>query len=251
MKSIIFLTFSLLLTFSTEAQVRIVNNIINTAASGSSAFMDGSSNTATNSTTNQGKGLLFPRTNLTTFTAFGGSGIGVPNNYPGRYDGFIVYNTATSGVAGVGATEGTLSKGFWYYDNPTAVGGAPIPTLVNAGTWRPLDTDTRGETVITSNVINESTTIINGVAEKVVIVPGTANGTTTELVLNAAAITSGGPLSVTRLREAKIYLGNDLLMIASGDYDNGTNTLVTGDGMVNKLLRDEGADAYTVELYFE
>ena len=247
----IYTLLALAFIFSASAQVRIVNSALNTAAVQSSAFMDGSSNTTTNASTNQGKGIVFPRVDLTTFTAFGGSGIGVPNNYPGRYDGFIVYNIAETGVAGVGSTDGTLTKGFWYYDNPTATGGAPNPALVNVGTWRPLVGGSDSKSEVVSNTINNTTTVINGVPEKVVLVPATANGTTTELVLNAGAIISGGPLNVTKLREAKVYLGNDLLMIASGDYDNATNTLVTGDGMVNKLLRDEGADAYLVELYFE
>jgi predicted secreted protein len=250
MKNIIYI-ICFFLTISLSAQIRIANSTINSSAAASSGFIDGSSSTALNSTTNQGKGIVFPGVDLTTFTAFGGAGIGIPNNYPGRYDGFIVYNIAETGVAGVGSTDGTLTKGFWYYDNPTATGGAPNPALVNVGTWRPLVGGSDSKSEVVSNTINNTTTVINGVPEKVVLVPATANGTTTELVLNAGAIISGGPLNVTKLREAKVYLGNDLLMIASGDYDNATNTLVTGDGMVNKLLRDEGADAYLVELYFE
>jgi hypothetical protein len=42
----------------------------------------------------------------------------------------IVYNTATSGTAGVGSTQGTLSPGFWYYENKSATN--------TGGTWKPL-----------------------------------------------------------------------------------------------------------------
>ena len=114
-------------------QVRMVNGNQLAAALNSSAFFDASSDNANNISTTQGKGLLYPRTDLTQFTTFGGvSGNGnnpPAGNYPTRYDGFIVYNTANSGVAGVGATEGTLCRGFWYYDNPT--------TTLSGGTWRP------------------------------------------------------------------------------------------------------------------
>lgn len=113
-----------------KAQVRIVNSTTNSAIANSSSFIDASSNSILNSTTNEGKGLLFPRTDLTVFTAFGGSPIGTPASFPYYYDGLIVYNTATSGVAGVGSTQGTLTAGYWYYDNKSGT--------VNGGTWKLL-----------------------------------------------------------------------------------------------------------------
>jgi hypothetical protein len=42
----------------------------------------------------------------------------------------VVYNIATSGVAGVGTTIGTLTPGYWYYDNKTL--------STTGGTWKPL-----------------------------------------------------------------------------------------------------------------
>ncbi|WP_042721685.1 tail fiber domain-containing protein [Flavobacterium sp. B17] len=113
-----------------KAQVRIVNSTTNSAIANSSSFIDASSNSILNSTTNEGKGLLFPRTDLTLFTAFGGSPIGTPASFPYYYDGLIVYNTATSGVAGVGSTQGTLTAGYWYYDNKSGT--------INGGTWKLL-----------------------------------------------------------------------------------------------------------------
>ncbi|RNA63288.1 hypothetical protein D1631_15820 [Chryseobacterium nematophagum] len=115
-------------------QVRISNSILNTVAPNSSAFIDASSNPEYNLSTNVGKGLLYPRTDLTTFMAFSGLPVGIPNSYPTYYDGFMLFNTATSGVAGVGATEGTLCRGFWYYDNPSS-------SSVTGGTWRPFRPD--------------------------------------------------------------------------------------------------------------
>lgn len=111
-------------------QVRIANSNNNQAAQNSSAFIDASSNTTFNGSTNVGKGLLFPRTDLTQFNAFGGTPIGIPNSYPYYYDGLVVYNTANSGVAGIGSTEGTLNPGYWFYENKTKT--------VAGGTWRPL-----------------------------------------------------------------------------------------------------------------
>lgn len=115
------------------AQVRIVDDPSNTGAMNSSAFLDASSHPGRNSSTNLGKGLLFPRTDLTAFV-FEGTRIGTPNSYPTYFDGFIVYNTATSGTAAMGTTEGgALFEGLWYYENKT--------TDIDTGTWKPVGFD--------------------------------------------------------------------------------------------------------------
>ncbi|WP_346985885.1 tail fiber domain-containing protein [Chryseobacterium sp. POE27] len=131
-----------------KAQVRIVNSTTNSAISNSSSFIDASSNTITNTTSNEGKGLLFPRTDLTVFTTFGGSPIGTPASFPYYYDGLIVYNTATSGVAGVGSTQGTLTAGYWYYDNKSGA--------INGGTWKPVSPVSSSYTGSTSVTLNGS-----------------------------------------------------------------------------------------------
>jgi len=247
MKKLIYIS-SIFLTFASFAQVAN-NGPTPTTASATSAFINASVSTfqslngfSQDGTGNNGKSLVFPRTDLTQFTFATFS----PGDFPSNFDAAIVYNngTGTTPASGSGVGNQPVTPGFYYFSNP----GSSFNT--NSGQWLPFDNGST-RTDVVNNTVNNTNTIINGVPEKVVIVPGTANGTTTELVPNAGAIISGGPLNVTKLREAKVYLGNDLLMIASGDYTNATNTLVTGDGMVNKLLRDEGADAYLVELYFE
>ncbi|RNA60797.1 hypothetical protein D1631_02025 [Chryseobacterium nematophagum] len=121
---------SLILGSYFYGQIRISNSTAVSSAANSSAFIDASSNPSYNGTTNIGKGLLFPRTDLTAFATFSQGPFGIGNNYPTYYDGFIVFNTADSGVAGVGATEGTLCRGYWYYDNPS--------NTINGGTWKPV-----------------------------------------------------------------------------------------------------------------
>ncbi|RNA61585.1 hypothetical protein D1631_06410 [Chryseobacterium nematophagum] len=138
LKKILPVVFLLLVSYF-YGQVRIANSILNTVAFNSSAFIDASSNPEYNlpANPNIGKGLLYPRTDLRTFTAFSGLPVGIPNSYPSYYDGLMVFNTATSGVAGVGNTEGTLCRGYWYYDNPQVSG----TTISTTGTWRPLRPD--------------------------------------------------------------------------------------------------------------
>ena len=117
----------LMATMLSFGQVRIVNSVNNTAAQRSSAFIDASSTEYLNATANEGKGLLYPRTDLTTFT-FSGAPFGLPSNYPTYYDGFVVYNTASSGVALAGGTQGgALFEGFWYYKNKS--------NTIDGGTW--------------------------------------------------------------------------------------------------------------------
>ena len=211
MKNILYIIiafFSLL----ASGQVRIVNSTTNVIATNSSAFIDGSSNTTTNATTNIGKGVLYPRVDLTTFTSFGGTGVGLPNNYPGRYDGLVVYNTAVGGVAGVGATEGTLTKGFWYYDNPTAAGGSPNNTLTNAGTWKPVGAVS---TVKTKTI---DTFVLNSASA--------------ELNLNSVF-----PETVTEYLGAKIYnAAGDLVIEATSDFNRTSKLLTVGTGMLYQAL---------------
>ena len=121
----IYLVF-LMATMLGFGQVRIVNSVNNIPAPRSSAFIDATSIDYLNATANVGKGLLYPRTDLTTFT-FSGGAFGTPGNYPTYYDGFVVYNTASGGKANQGTTEGTLSEGFWYYKNKS--------NTIDGGTW--------------------------------------------------------------------------------------------------------------------
>ncbi|RNA61549.1 hypothetical protein D1631_06195 [Chryseobacterium nematophagum] len=153
---------ALLLVSCFYGQVRIANSATNQAAINSSAFIDASSNTTFNQSPTVGKGLLYPRTDLTVFNGFSGVPVGTPNSYPYNYDGFMVFNTAASGTAGVGATEGTLCRGFWYYDNPS--------TNLTGGTWKPLRPDVCSPTTppvitgLTCSGATDAGTLTEGIA---------------------------------------------------------------------------------------
>lgn len=101
------------------AQVKM-NNQISSTLGGESVFMDASSFPQSN---NLGKGLGFPRVNLTTFTFVtqGASAL----KFPTGYDGMIVYNTATGMTPASGAGVQTMVRpGFYYFRNPGTVTGA-------------------------------------------------------------------------------------------------------------------------------
>ncbi|MGH1519216.1 hypothetical protein [Chryseobacterium sp. JK1] len=189
--AVILMTAGASLTF---AQVRIVNNTSNTAVNNMSAFIDASSNSTANGTSNVGKGLIFPRTDLTTFTAFSGAPAGIATSFPTRFDGMVVYNTATSGVAGVGTTQGTLSPGYWYYDNKS--------TTVAGGTWKPLATAAVDPKVTIGTTETATNTIITTPTgtKQLYTIKGTFTASGTSTAVNIPA-----PTGMTTMYGITIY----------------------------------------------
>jgi hypothetical protein len=241
MKKLIYIS-SIFLTFASFAQVANNGSTQNTA-SATSAFINASVSTfqslngfSQDGTGNNGKSLVFPRTDLTQFTFATFS----PGDFPSNFDAAIVYNsgTGTTPASGSGVGNQPVTPGFYYFSNP----GSSFNT--NSGQWLPFDNGST-RTDVVNNTVNNTNTIINGVPENVVRLDGTTGGTRTEITLDPAVISAG---TVAELREARIYdQTGKLLMIASSDYDATTNIMTTGDGMVNKLLP---AGTYTVELFF-
>ncbi|MFZ4928309.1 hypothetical protein [Chryseobacterium sp. Mn2064] len=142
------------------AQIRTVNSDTVGNAPNSSAFIDVTSNPAINGNPNLGKGLLFPQTDLSLFTTFGGAPFGLPTNYATYYDGMIVYNTKDGGKAGVGTTQGELKPGFWYYENKSK--------NVNGGTWKQISSPTTNQLTLTGNSLIST---VNGVASNSITLP--------------------------------------------------------------------------------
>ncbi|AZA48841.1 hypothetical protein EG346_11935 [Chryseobacterium carnipullorum] len=120
-------------TSSTFAQIRS-NNAVSSTVGGQSVFLDASANGFSGST-NSGKGLAFPRTNLTTFT-FVTPTTGALN-FPTGYDGMIVYNSGTGNTPGTGSGVGAqaVTPGFYYFSNPTA---GPGNYTTAGGRWLPI-----------------------------------------------------------------------------------------------------------------
>ena len=133
MKVLYTLLCLLFLSVAGIAQIR-TNQPVGGNISSSSAFLDASSSSIWNNSTNYnlGRGLLFPRVDLTKFSSMAYAGSILPSNYPTRFDGMVVYNS-TTGTAALGGTS--VFPGFYYYSNKST-------TNTNAGTWvRLLDTN--------------------------------------------------------------------------------------------------------------
>lgn len=211
-------------------QVRISNSVTNTTAINSSAFIDASSNTTYNGSTNIGKGLLYPRVELSTFAAFSGNPTGIANSYPNRFDGMLVYNTSTTGVAGVGSTEGTLTPGFWFYENKSAT--------LTGGTWKPI---------ISSNKLNITTTetstntLVAGAT--VYAVKGTFTATA-----NNTAVTLAAPTGITSLYRITIYKDGAVYGTTLYSYNKATGAAYTGSpGM--SVVYPAGTYDYVLEYF--
>lgn len=222
-----------LLSFS---QVRVVNSTTNSSAANSSAFIDASSNGTVNSSTNIGKGFLFPQTDLTTFASFSGFPTGLPNSYPTHFDGMVVYNTAT-GTSSIGSVA--VTPGFYYYSNP----GASSPST---GTWTPVGNGGTPAIPVVDDTPAETGVIINGSPEKVIRLSGTADGVTTHLDLGTTVLAAN---TVSVFRKAIVFdsTSGNVLTQSTGAYDTATNKFMTSTGLMNHLL-PEGT--YDVEVYY-
>ncbi|SIR65443.1 hypothetical protein [Chryseobacterium sp. RU33C] len=196
---------------SSFAQIRTVNSDAVGIATNSSAFIDASSNTSINGNPNLGKGLIFPRTDLSTFTTFGGAPFGILNNYPTFYDGMIVYNTKDGGVAGVGATDGTLKPGFWFYENKSST--------VNGGTWKQVSSSTTNLLTIAGSTL---TSTVNGVTSAVTL-PAASNGVDNPanngLIKDGTTVQLGGEL----LKQTIITTNDANRLFIRGNSTNAIN----------------------------
>ncbi len=212
-------------------QVRIVNSATNQAVNNSSAFIDASSNSTTNGTANVGKGLIFPRTDLTTFTSFSGTPVGIGTSFPTRFDGMIVYNTATSGVAGVGSTSEPLFAGFWYYDNKS--------TTVNGGTWRPIIGGGGKENILTTE------TVTNRLVNNAQIYGIKGTFTTTG---NSTGVTIPAPTGITSMYGITIYKAgtNTVYGRELYSYDITNGSAVTGSPSMS-VVYPTGTYDYVLE----
>ncbi|WP_131707550.1 hypothetical protein [Chryseobacterium angstadtii] len=174
---------------TTFAQVRS-NGTVSATIATQSAFLDASANGFTTSA-NNGKGIAFPRTNLTTFTF--ATPVTSALNFPTAYDGMIVYNSVagTTPATGSGIGNQTVAVGFYYFSNPT-----PTPAFSSAsGQWLPIGgspkTNFTSTEVATNNLVNNA---------PIYAMKGqfTANGTST-------AVNVPAPTGMTALYGITIY----------------------------------------------
>ncbi|MHA3045288.1 hypothetical protein JSO61_008165 [Riemerella anatipestifer] len=144
MKKQIFILVALSINILSYAQIKTNKTVSQNVIPNQTAFLDASSTPQWNTSTNIGKGLVFPRTDLTQLNTLIATPNGVSLAYPNRLDGMIVYNTAT-GKSAIGNVD--VTSGFYYYENTS--------NTLSGGTWKPLG----GISPVTSNIYTSDGTL--------------------------------------------------------------------------------------------
>ena len=243
---ILFTILILVVSTSSIGQIRIVNTLDNTVVVNSSAFIDASSNAPTNETTNYGKGLVFPRMDLTLFENFGEAVSGIGTSFPNHYDGMQVYNTGTGKTlssASINIVD--VVPGFWYYNNKS--------TTVNGGTWteignviKNIATATEVATAFSVDGLavyaTKGTFVANGTSAIVTIVPPTGITGIYRIAIYKTEVsteTATAGNSISRKLSSEVYEFN---------LNSSSNNVVTGYSPFT-VVYPEGTYNYTLEYF--
>jgi len=200
-KFLLIVAFSVAISQYSKAQLR-TNGFASGNIQGQAAFMDASGATngfSADTNNTDGKGLVFPRTNLVNFTF--ATTTGDEDNFPTAYDGMIVYNTGTGNTPATGSGIGgqAIVPGFYYFSNPTA-GPNSGNFSVTAGRWLPVGGASPKVTIGTAETTTN--TLINTTTgdKQLFALKGsfTASGTST-------AVNIPAPTGMTTLYGITIY----------------------------------------------
>jgi hypothetical protein len=201
----------LFISASLNAQVKVNQGVSSNTISSSSAFLDASVTNVINSP-NIGKGIIYPRANLTAMVLTNQGSLYNSSNNPNRFDGIIVYNTGTGATVSGQGISTAVTPGFYYFSNPTAA--APSATV---GQWVALG--------------GAATTVKTKTVTNVVVA---ANPTSATLDLGVGTITAN---EVVSFIGAKIYNSTgELVMDAAGAYNRATNVVTTSSGLMFHVL---------------
>ncbi|MGK6342931.1 hypothetical protein ACMGDK_11870 [Chryseobacterium sp. DT-3] len=185
MKKIILALFVSLGTLA-SAQA-LSNGVIANTFPNENIFLDASTNN--NAAVNDGKGLLFPTTDLTAFTFKVASLDGI--NFPSAYDGMIVFNIGVGNtLTNDGVVSTPVSRGFYYFDNPNK------STDVTGGRWLPIG----GGNAKFDVTAAETATNTLVASKQVYAIKGTFNATGSSTAVNIPS-----PAGMTALYGITIY----------------------------------------------
>ncbi len=178
----------LFLGANVNAQI-ISNGNVTSALNNTNYFMDGS-NFEGLANQSYGRGLGFPRTNLTTFT-FDTSPMD-NTVIVSDFDGMVVYNTATGNTAAGQGVTTAVAPGFYYFSNPGNPGN------ITNGRWVPIGGGSSKFDVTNAAAGTPTNTLVNGA--QVYAIKGTfaASGSST-------AVNIPAPTGMTALYGITIY----------------------------------------------
>lgn len=225
-----------------SAQINTQGNFANILI-GENAFLDASG--FEGAADNVGKGINFPRTNLTTFTFI--TGLIDSSDIINSFDGLIVFNSVVGvTVAGQGIVTEVV-PGFYFFSNPGDPGN------ITGGQWKLI-----GDLIKNISPTTEVTTSISVEGAKVYATKGTfvANGT-------SAIVTIVPPTGITGIYRIAIYktevstdsatAGNSISRKLSSEVfefnlNSSTNNVVTGYSPFT-VVYPAGTYNYTLEYF--
>lgn len=227
MKKIIYAMVLLGGVFSVSAQVNS-GSVIDLNPN-KNTFLDASEYTQM-ANTSEGKGLNFPRTNLTTFT-FDTSDLGQYQYFKTGFDGMVVYNIATGKTGANPATQGIqvdVEPGFYYFYNPTANENT---TDVSTGRWIRIG---GGNAVGAAGVY---------VAKGTFVHDGGNNAILSELPLDVKAIVG---IRIARTDDNGAILQGGVAATTFYSYERATKKIVFGQGIISTPM-PAGTYSYEIE----
>jgi len=221
-------------------QIKGNQGYVGSSIAASSAFLDASTTSAVNDP-NFGKGMIYPRADLSVLVLANQGTLYNSGNNPNRFDGMIVYNTGTGNTPGAGSGVGNQAvvPGFYYFSNPGTT------SSTSNGRWLPL-----GGTPVDPKVnilASETTTntLIN--SAQVYARKGTfsANGTSTAPTFPSGAIVIPSTGSLYRITIFQAGT-NNVYANSVYSYDKTTGNFVTGAPSMSVVYPSGNYD-YVVE----
>lgn len=242
-KIVLFSIFCFLSSNLSHAQIATNQQPVSTVTD-ENVFLDASSNfdPSANSSNTNGKGLVYPRTNLTTWVFKTDNVDGI--NFPTGFDGMIVYNTGTGNTL-TGTNNPTVASavtpGFYYFSNPIVAGTATGSAAVSTGRWLPIGSSPRVNIATAETTTN---TAVNG--NQIYAKRGTftTSGTSTAPTTysNQAAIASPGSLYRITIYQSgtnNVYSNSVYSYAADGSFVTGSPSM--------SVVYPAGTYNYTVE----
>ena len=229
--------FLLMAGVSTSAQM-LGNGVLASSLNDTNFFMD-FSNFEGVANSSYGRGLGFPRTNLTTFQF---------DTQPmdntviiSDFDGMVVYNSTagTTPAAGSGIGNQVIEPGFYYFSNPGN------PGSITNGRWLPLGGNSAVNIGSTETITN---TLVNG--NQVYAKKGTftVSGSSTAPTSYAPAAITVPASATAGIYRVTIYRAGTGSVFANGvySYDITNGNLITGSPSMS-VVYPAGTYDYIVE----
>ncbi|WP_353078265.1 hypothetical protein [Flavobacterium sp.] len=133
----IFLLFSIMISFTSIAQITVNGGTPISTITNSNVFLDASSSFSTEAgaAPNTGKGIVLPSVDLVNF-AFDLT-LADGFTFPTYFDGMVVYNNATGTTLTTGnrsSVATSVTPGYYYFSNPNGANNGNVLS----GVWKPL-----------------------------------------------------------------------------------------------------------------